>query len=245
LRGYTKEGVPDAIRKAGGEIFAVTSEPQTLAREARASWQLDFEPIGDPHHEVADACRERGWLDLIVNPRVDFLKRMRTWASHPKGYFQPGVLAISRTGRVLYRWRGVPTRQNAGGATSRPEAEHVWHSIERALAQQADAADAALDSPPSIDWKAPPWPLFVALLLANGNFIRPRGFGLTRGGPNDTQGRFARAMAKGAIFAGAWVAASILLPGVWVAAAFALWALAVTPGIVIMHREFQNIPQNS
>ena len=164
-------GVSDAVCRAGGRIFAVTSEPQTLAREARASWGLDFEAVGDPHQEVADACRDRGWLDLIVNPRVEFLRRMHRWASHPRGYFQPGVLAVGRDGRVLYRWRGVPTRRNAGGATSRPDPPHVWSRIERALAS-SDSTDAALDVPPSVDQRAPPWPLFVTLLLANGNFIR-------------------------------------------------------------------------
>ena len=37
-----------------------------------------------------------------------------TWMSHPKGYFQPGVLALSQQGRVLYRWRCRPSRQNVG-----------------------------------------------------------------------------------------------------------------------------------
>ena len=56
--------------------------------------------------------------------------------------------------------------------------------------------------------------------------------------------RTARAMLKLAVFTGGWVAAFALLPSLWVAAAFGLWALAVTPGIVHMHREFQNITQN-
>ena len=236
-----KAGVPEAVRKAGGRIFAVTSEPQTLAREAVESWGLDFEAVGDPHHEVADACRESGWIDVIVNPHVEFLRRMHAWASHPRGYFQPGVLAVRSDGRVLYRWRGVPTRRNAGGATGRPEAPHVWSSIERALASP-DSGDTALDVPPSGDMPAPRWPLFVTLLLANGNFIRPRGFGLERGAP--VTGRRERsALLKAGLFVASWITALALLPAQWVLAALAVWGLAVTPGIVQMHREFQSVPE--
>ncbi|MDX1736556.1 MAG: hypothetical protein R3228_19410, partial [Halioglobus sp.] len=79
--------------------------------------------MGDPHHEIATACRERGWLDIIVNPKTDLFEKDETSNfSHPKGYFQPGVLAIDDAGRVLYRWRGIPTRRNMGGATERPTA---------------------------------------------------------------------------------------------------------------------------
>ncbi len=238
-----KAGVPESVRGAGGRIFAVTSEPQTLAREAVGSWGLDFGAVGDPHHEVADSCRERGWLDVIVNPHVEFLRRMHSWASHPRGYFQPGVLAVSRDGRVLYRWRGVPTRRNAGGATDRPEAPHVWSSIERALTSPA-SGDAALDVPPSVEMHAPSWPLFVTLLLANGNIIRPRGFGLERGAPFNAGRRERSALVKIVLFVASWIAAFTLLPGYWVLAALAAWGLAVTPGIVVMHREFQSVRED-
>ncbi|MFT4614560.1 MAG: hypothetical protein ACI9NT_001705 [Bacteroidia bacterium] len=39
----------------------------------------------DPHHEIASGCRERGWLDLVVNPKARFLRHSaccprRGWA---------------------------------------------------------------------------------------------------------------------------------------------------------------------
>jgi hypothetical protein len=241
LRDYVKSGVADEIRKAGGAIFAITSEPQTLAREARASWGLDFETVGDPHHEIANTCRERDWLHLFVQSRVDLVKS-QAWARHPKGYFQPGVLALSREGRVLYRWRSRPTRKNIGGATGRPRAEQVWQGLRAALAQPAGAPDAPLDDP-RLGSGAPPWPIFVFMLLANGNFVRPRVFGMERGGPDDVGARFARALAKGALFLGAWAAAFTLLSTPWVLGALALWALAVTPSLIHLHREFQSIPE--
>ena len=171
MRGYQKGGIPDAVRAAGGEIYAISSEPQTLAREAREAWELDFECVGDPHHEIVDECRARGWLDLFVNAWSErAAAHAIPWASHPRGYLQPGVLAVSREGRVLYRWRSRPTRRNAGGASGRVLHGHVWEAIQDALGQPG-APDAPLDHPP-LDLISPPWPIFVFLLLANGNFLR-------------------------------------------------------------------------
>lgn len=233
----------EAIRRAGGEIFGITSEPQTLASEAGASWGLEFPLIGDPHHEIADQCREHGWLDLYVNTHGDrhgIIARGHDTPVHPKGYFQPGVIALTPAKRILYRWRGVPTRRNNGGATERPTAEHVWQAVERALAA-ANAPDAALDTPPKVDMQAIPWPLFVLLLLANGNFWRPKGFGLQRRGPDDVTPRARRAMLKLALFAAGWVAAFILLPAGWVALTLLAYAAIAAPGILEMHRAFQAV----
>ncbi len=241
MRGYGKAGVPAAIRAAGGAIFAITSEPQTLASEAQTSWELDLPALGDPHHEIADECRERGWLSLFVNRDTRLMGTHKRGAAHPNGYFQPGVLALSRRGRVLYRWRGRPTRSNAGGATHRPLPSRVWDQIQAALAELRET-DAALDEPEQIDMQAPPWPLFVLMLLANGKFVRPEPFGLERRGPDDVGRRSRGALRNLALFVGGWVAAFALLPVMWALAAFAVWALAVTPGIVDMHRQFQSVP---
>ena len=57
-------GVVDAIRAAGGAVYAVTSEPQSLAARAQEEWGLSFECVGDPHQEIAGAARHQGMLDL-------------------------------------------------------------------------------------------------------------------------------------------------------------------------------------
>ena len=243
MRGYQKEGVVRAIRSAGGAIFGITSEPQTLASEAGESWGLEFPLIGDPQHEIADQCRERGWLDLYVNAYRDprgMIDRGIDPPTHPKGYFQPGILALTPTHRILYRWRGVPTRNNNGGATERPTPGHVGQRIEQAL-EAEDAADAALDTPPAIGMKAIPWPLFVLLLLANGNFWRPKGFALQRRGPDDVGARGQRAALKLALFAAGWITALALLPTGWVLLALLAYAAIAAPGIVELHRTFQSV----
>lgn len=242
MRGYTAAGVPEAVENAGGAVFAVTSEPQTLADEAHESWELPFDVIGDPHHEVSESCRQHGWLELFVNREMGILEESAAWLQHPKGYYQPGVLALSREGRVLYRWRGRPTRRNAGGALARPQPLHVWRRVQAALAEPAASRDAPLDTSPPLDSPRIPWPLFVTLLLANGNFLRPKGYALRRQGPNDVPRRQLRALAKLALALAGAAAAFALLPSAVVLAGLAAWALAITPAIRRLNREFQNLP---
>ncbi len=233
-----REGVADKVRAAGGEIYAISSEPQVLAGRAATDWCLDFETVGDPHHEISGTCRERGWVDLFVNERLGFLQASAGAAGdlvpvHPKGFFQPGVLAVNGDGRVLYRWRCVPTHKNVGGATERPTAEHVWARIARALESGATAADAPLDADPPVDSPGIPWPVFASLLVANGWFVNARGFKST--------GHLARAGIRLLAFAGAWVLAFAWLPTLPVAAALAAWAVYITPKVRWVSREFQDV----
>jgi len=233
-----KGGVVEKIRAAGGELYAISSEPQSLAGRAATDWRLDFETVGDPHHEVSGACRDKGWVDLFVNQRLDFLRASARdtgdWTpTHPKGYFQPGVLALGRDGRVLYRWRGVPTHSNMGGATERPTAEHVWSRVSEALAAGDGAADAAPDSAPPLDSRGLPWPLFASLLVANGWFLNPRGF--------RSASRVIVAGVRLLAFIAAWVLAFAWLPSLAVAAALAVWIAWITPKVRWLGREFQHV----
>lgn len=237
-----REGVTEEVRAAGGEIFAVSSEPQALAGRAATEWRLDFESIGDPHHEISGACRERGWIDLFVNERLEFLQQSAKdavgWApTHPKGYFQPGVLALTADGRVLYRWRGVPTHQNMGGATERPTAEHVWSSIARALESGANAMDASLDLDPPLDSSGIPWLVFASLLIANGWFMNARGFKSPR--------HIKMAGLRLFGFLGAWIAAFAWLPTLPVAMALAGWVAYITPKVRWVGQQFQDVEASS
>jgi hypothetical protein len=243
LRGYQKDGVVDAIREAGGEIFAVTSEPHSLARNAQESWGTGFDHIGDPHQEVLGECVDHGWLSLFVNDwGEDFIAGI-PWVSHPRGYFQPGVLALGRNARVLYRWRCRPTHKNIGGALERPAATHVWKSVQVALAEPADAPDVAPDDDPVLDSKAVPWLVFVMLLLANGWFLKPVGFDERARGPSVVD-RQRNAMLRIPIFIAAWLALFAVLP-IWGSVlALAGWIAKITPGVRMVNMRFQNVGPN-
>jgi hypothetical protein len=245
LRGYGNSGVVDGIRAAGGEIYAITSEPQRLASQAEDEWELAFASIGDPHHEISNSCRERGLLELFVNTETRLVRAdgSETY-SHPKGYFQPGVLALNADGRVLYRWQGRPTRRNMGGATERPTAEHVFKNVSRALAAAASSSepvDAELDTMPELDSRGIPWPLFVSLLVANGWFIKPKPFPFISGGP-PVQQRAKRALLRVPFFVAGWAIAFAQLPVLLVGLAFAAWAAWLTPQIRFINSQFQNEP---
>ena len=133
------------------EIYAVSSEPQYLADQAHSHWALNFDNVGDPHQEISKTCSDRKWLTLYANRGdLTFLQRGADWTvEHPKGYFQPGVLALTKEGRILYRWRSIPSDANLNGTTARPTALHAWQ-IEQSLAKDDEAPDAPLMTIPRL-----------------------------------------------------------------------------------------------
>ena len=226
------------MRAAGGEVFAITSEPQSLARNAQEDWATGLEHVGDPHHEIADVCRDRGWLSLFSNHwDQGIVGAESTWMSHIKGYFQPGVLVLSGEGRVLYRWRCRPTRANVGGAIARPTPDHVWTRVAAAVDAPPGTPDAVLDADPALDHSPAPWPVFVALLMANGWFLRPAAFDYAPDGPS-VRRRQQIAFARLVLFAAGWIAAAIWLPTPLVALVFTGWALVAWPGLRRIHDQF-------
>ena len=235
------EGIVDEVRAAGGEVYAITSEPQRLADNAKENWELNFETLGDPHHEISAECVERDWLELIINRKTDLFEQDEdSGFSHPKGYFQPGVLAVDASGRVLYRWRGIPTRRNMGGATERPTAKHVFEKIYEALAANDKTADAELDRDPPLDMRGIPWPLFVSVLTANGWLIKPNTFAHLPNG-HSLKTRFILATLRIPLFVAAWVAAFLLLPSIWAGVALAAYLLWITPKIRYINAQFQTV----
>jgi hypothetical protein len=218
------EGVVEQIRAAGGEVYAITSEPQYLADQAHLHWELDFENVGDPHQEISRTCSERGWLTLYANKGdLEFLQRGADWkVEHPKGYFQPGVLAITNAERVLYRWRSIPSAENMNGTLARPTPQHAWGAIESSLAAGDTAGDAAHDDDPAIDQSPPPRIFFLAALIANGWFMGVTSFAFSPG-VGSVPSRFAAAMLRWLLFLTAWAVALAFLPTVRVGLAFAGW----------------------
>ena len=225
----------DQIREAGGEVFGITSEPQALAVEAEDAWNLNFPIVGDPHHEIRKICAERGWLDLFYNENAGHL-RNRKWTSHPKGYYQPGVLAIHKTGRVLYRWRCVPKYSNMAGAGSRPEAIYTLEEIKNNF---ESAEDAPMDKNPKLPYEPQSWPRFLLGMTAHGWFLRPKVFPLMREG--DTPSANPEKMMRRVWgFLAMWAVLLAFLPTSWVGIAAAVWVAVLTPGIIEIHKQFQN-----
>ena len=216
-------------------MFAITSEPQALATEAEEDWEFRFPAVGDPHHEIREVLKERGWLDVFYNEDYGHL-RERPWASHPKGYYQPAVIALSKNGRVLYRWRCVPKYSNMSGAGARPEARYTWNHIQKAKGATGDVEP---DKNPVLGAKDLSWFRFLLILSAHGWFIRPKAFPLTRDGDKERVSP-AKMMRRVYAFAGAWLMGLLVFPIQWVAVGAALWLLAFTPGLIEIHRQFQN-----
>lgn len=237
-----KSGVVEAIRQAGGEVYAITSEPQALATRAQGEWELNFECVGDPHQEVAETMRSRDWLDLSIAEITEFLTRDTGWeVKHPKGFFQPGVLALSCDQQLLYRWRSTPTRQNLGGAASRPKADYVWTKVQTALAENSGENE-ALDDTPELDGKPPPFAVFSAMLMANGWFLRPKAFAY-RGDGNNPLRRFPKIILRLVLFLLAWVLAFVFLPTIWVGMVLALYLPIAVRGIRSVYSTFIHEPQ--
>ncbi len=233
-----KSGVLDAVRAAGGELFGMTSEPQSLASEAEEAWEIGFPCVGDPHHEIRDQLQERGLVEVFANEDYGHLGT-RAWASHPKGYFQPAVLALAQDERVLYRWRCRPMYRNMSGAGQRPTPTYTWARIQSCLPEGSPEPE--LDENPEFARRDLPWPMFLAILLAHGWFIRPKAFPLGRS-DDVASAKVSKMPRRIAIFIAAWLAAFVLLPTTWVAVAFLIWIAIATPGIIAIHRQFQNIP---
>ncbi len=218
-------------------MFGITSEPQSLATEAEEDWEMGFPVIGDPHHEIREVCQARGWLDVFFNEDCGHLGR-RPWASHPKGYYQPAVLAVTQEGRVLYRWRCVPKYTNISGAGARPEAVYTWNKMQDTM---QDSTDAEPDRDPTLGAEDLSWFRFLLIMVAHGWFLRPKAFPLAR--PDDPRRVSPRFMMRRVYgFLAVWAVALVSLPAQWVAGAALVWVAVLTPGIIAIHRQFQNEP---
>ncbi len=234
MRGFVETGVLDKIRQAGGELYGITSEPQSLATEAEEAWELGFPVVGDPHHEILATLRERKWINVYFNENIGHLTN-RTWASHPKGYYQPAVLAVNSEGRALYRWRMIPSKKNQAGAGSRPEANYVWNAIESAL---NSGEEPPLDENPVLTHKSRSWFVFMLLALAQGWFLWPKMSPLARAGDKPVASSLQRQIRLYAFIA-LWIAALVLFPVKIVGLAFGAWLVAIIPGLVHIHRVLQ------
>ncbi len=99
------------------------------------------------------------------------------------------------------------------GNTSRDVVQDVVHDAPH---------DAPHDDSPEVDSTPPPLPVFLAMILANGWFLRIKSFAYSPGAP-PIQRRFATAGARWLLFIGFWILAAVYLPWALTAVAFAGW----------------------
>ncbi|MEQ8690682.1 MAG: hypothetical protein RIC89_07585 [Pseudomonadales bacterium] len=131
---------------------------------------------------------------------------------------------MTKSGRILYRWRSVPSAANLNGTVARPTAEHVWRAIEHSLNAGDAAEDATHDDHPELDSPPPRKPLFIAALIANGWFIKLKSFAYSPGVASVPK-RFAAAFKRWILFVAFWVAAIVILPVMPVLFGFACWVI--------------------
>ena len=79
------------------------------------------------------------------------------------------------------------------------------------------------------------------MLMAHGWFVRPRAFPLLRDGGKD-QVSPKTAMRRLYGFIALWVLALVLLPVAWVGIGALVWLAIAAPGLIEIHRQFQNEP---
>jgi hypothetical protein len=124
------------------------------------------------------------------------------------------------------------------GAGARPEAPYTWESIRANLSADLDAP---LDVDPLLPYQPQSWPRFLLGMTAHGWFVRPKVFPLMREGdvPSaDPEKMMRRVWA----FLAMWLVLLVTLPSAWVLAAAGIWMLALTPGLIEIHKQFQNEP---
>jgi len=113
---------------------------------------------------------ERGFINSVID--TDRMKDVleRNGYSYEVGMLQPATLALDKKSSVLYTWSSIPGPQNIQGAAGRPSPRAVWKAVQRTL-----SGDYSLvQGKPSAE--SIPIPLFVALVMAHGNFIYPKPF---------------------------------------------------------------------
>ena len=126
------------------------------------------------------------------------------------------------------------------GAGSRPEAVYTLEEIRNHLEK---AEDAPMDKNPKLPYEPQSWPRFLLGMTAHGWFLRPKVFPLMREG--DTPSADPEKMMRRVWgFLAMWGVLLALLPTSWVGIAAALWVAILTPGIIEIHRQFQNEPED-
>ena len=114
-------------------------------------------------------------------------------------------------------------------------------SFRRGRFPMENTHDAELDKTPLLGADDLSWFKFLLILTAHGWFLRPKAFPLARAG-DKTRVSPSAMMRRVYAFVGLWLIALLLFPIQWVGGAALIWLLLLTPGLIEIHRQFQNEP---
>lgn len=145
---------------------------------------------------------------------------------------------MNDSGRVLYRWRCVPKFSNISGAGARPEAIYTWKKIQSALHSTTDAAP---DIDPEMGSKTTSWPVSLLMMTAHGWFLRPKAIPLAREGDKKSV-NVGKIRNRVYGFLALWLILLVALPISWFGIALLAYLAIATPGLIEIHRQFQNEP---
>jgi len=116
-----------------------------------------------------------------------------------------GWAAITKEPEVLLTWGSVPTAANVNGAVNRLKASDAVAAVRASLAGDLSLARPATDQGKGSrhPMDNPSLPLFYALLMANGNFVKPRPFVMNPDGTGNHMLLIKSAMKKLVVATGA------------------------------------------
>ena len=221
------------VRGAGGEVYGVVAQGQAAADQAKEAWGLGFEQWSDPQVEIATHMNDVGMASIEID--VEFARSMSKavhtdtgeipGGAYEVGVLQPAIVVVEKgqPDTALVSWSSVSASHNIGGAVGRPSAAETVAAVEAAL---GGAEGYETWRPESTHGRQIPFPLpvFVLALFANGNFIRPKGFGLDENGQGSVNGPLMRALGKGGAAVGGSAVLAAVSPrlrapvaGVWAA----------------------------
>jgi hypothetical protein len=157
-----------------GAVFAISSQEAEAGAAAKAAWEVEYTVRADPQLEVLAALRARGLPEPFVNyDTLGYLAGAATpGGEYLRGMYQPAILVLKRDFEVVFKWVATPGPGNIGGACLvRPSANRILRAAQGH--RVAGSAGAAPYNPPDQRLFGL---LLGPLLLANGNFVRPKTF---------------------------------------------------------------------
>lgn len=137
------------MRAAGGCVFAVTSEPQRLADQARVNWRLSFPVYGDPTHTLGRHLISKNLVPgLIIMDQQQLAQEpartQRWYANHPfmkkynDGCAQPAIAVLQQGSGgqpfVAFSAAVHPNANNGFGAADRPNPRQLWTAFKNTAA---------------------------------------------------------------------------------------------------------------